>query len=224
MRRTLERLSVLILLALVLPGCPNSYVTPADTSAANLDVKLVVIDTPTSSDGKNVVVMQFLFGGKPVQFAGTETASCNGVGLTLNGLVFGYAERVPSVPVGGTYHFVYTHGGVPTAIDLVVPPRVVFTSPMAGATLARNNNMTIHYVADGGSGVDAGGSTSAVGLARNVFEPDNGTYTGLDTTSLGTGAGTLSLTRRFETTPTGTGFHAVSTQYDSISEIHVTWT
>jgi hypothetical protein len=138
-------------------------------------------------------------------------------------LLFGYAERVPVVPVGGNYHFVYTRSGVPTSLDLVVPSRVVFNSPTAGASVTRNNNFTITYVAGGGTGVNASGSGPAGNLNRNVFEPDNGTYTGMDTSSFGTGAGELSLQRRFEGAISGTGFHSATRQYDSWSSISVTW-
>jgi len=217
-------LLTITLFALSLYGsCNNPWVTPADTSAGALDVKASVIDLPGSSDGKNVVVMQFFSGGKPVKFAGGETVTCNGVTLTLNELLFGYAERVPIVPVGGTYHFVYTRSGTPTSLDLTVPARVVFTSPTAGATVTRNSNSTINYVADGGSGINASGSGPAGNLNRNVFQPDNGTYTGLDTTSFGAGAGELSLERRFEGAISGTAFHSASRQYDSWSSINVTW-
>jgi len=159
-------------------------------------------------------------GGSPTC---VDEGTCNGVTLTLNELLFGYAERVPIVPVGGTYHFVYTRSGTPTILDLTVPARVVFTSPTAAATVTRNSNSTINYVADGGSGINASGSGPAGNLNRNVFQPDNGTYTGLDTTSFGAGAGELSLERRFEGAISGTAFHSASRQYDSWSSINVTW-
>src|SRR6266566_4314174 len=216
-------LTSMLLACLGFGNCNNQWVTPPDTSAANLDAKAIVLDFPTSSDGKNVVVLQFRSNGKAVKSAGGETATCNGVNLPLNELMFGYAERVPIVPVGGTYHFVYTRTGVPTTLDQTVPPRVVFASPTTGATVSRSTNMTILYVADAGQGIDAGGTGPAGNLLRNVFLPDNGTYTGLDSSSFGTGAGTLSLTRRFEGSVAGTGFHAASRQYDSHNQINVIW-
>jgi hypothetical protein len=216
-------LTLALLLFSIYSSCNDPWVTPADTSAGVLDVKASVIDLPNPSDGKNIVVMQFFSGGKPVKFAAGETVSCNGVSLPLNGLLFGYAERVPVVPVGGTYHFVYTRSSVPTSLDLVVPSRVVFASPTAGATVTRNSNFTITYVAGGGTGVNASGGGPAGSVNRNVFEPDNGTYTGLDTSSFGTGAGELSLQRRFEGAISGTGFHSATRQYDSWSTINVTW-
>ncbi len=100
-------------------------------------MKVSVIDNPDSSDGKNIVVMQFLFGGKPVRFAGSETATCNGVQLVLNALVFGYAERVPIEPVGGAYNFVYTQNGVSTPVNLTVPARPVINSPANGDNVTR---------------------------------------------------------------------------------------
>lgn len=216
-------LTLTLLLFLVYAGCTDPTVTPADTSAGALDVKAVVLDVPNSSDGKNIVVMQFSSGGSPVRFAGSETVSCNGVALPRNDLLFGYAERVPVVPVGGTYHFVYNRNGVQTPVDLVVPPRVVFTSPTAGATVPRSNNFTITYVADGGTGVNASGSGPAGNLNRNVFLPDNGTYTGMDTSSFGTGPGTLSLQRRLEGPINGTGFHSATRRYETTTTINVTW-
>src|SRR5439155_16963471 len=99
-------LTSMLLACLGFGNCNNQWVTPPDTSAANLDAKAIVLDFPTSSDGKNVVVLQFRSNGKAVKFAGGETVTCNGVNLPLNELMFGYAERVPIVAVGGTYHFV----------------------------------------------------------------------------------------------------------------------
>ena len=212
-----------LFLLVLFSGCTNAWVTPADTSPSNLDLKLVVLDHPASSDGKNIVVAQFQNGGKAVRFAGTESVTCNGVPLPLNEALFGYAERVPIQPVGGSYQFVYTHSGTPSTITLPVPARVVFTSPTAGATVARNSNMTISYVPGAGTGVNASGVGPAGNLNRNVFLPDNGTYTGMDSSTFGTGAGTLSLTRRFETPLGGTGFRSAVTQYDSTSTINVTW-
>jgi hypothetical protein len=217
-------LTITFLLFSFLSNCnSNPWITPADTSAGALDAKVVVLDFPTSSDGKNIVVMQFSAGGKPVKFAAGETVTCNGVPLPLNELMFGYAERVPIVPVGGSYHFVYTRSGVPTSINQVVPPRVVFTSPTAGATVTRSNNLTITYVADAGTGINASGSGPAGNLNRNVFQPDNGTYTGLDTSTFGAGPGEVSLERRFEGPISGTAFHSASRQYNSWSRINVNW-
>ncbi len=216
-------LTTLLLLVLNFGNCDSQWVTPADTSANTLDVKAIVLDHPTSSDGKNIVVLQFKSGGKAVKFGGGETVTCNGVNLPLNELMFGYAERVPIVPVGGTYHFVYTRAGVPTALDLTVPARVVFTSPTNGATVARSSNMTITYVPGGGTGVNASGSGPSGNLDRNVFLPDNGTYTDMNSSTFGTGPGNLSLTRRFEGPVGGTGFHSATKQHDSRSNINVNW-
>lgn len=198
-------------------------VTPANTSPGALDVKIDFVDEPTTSDGKNLVAIQFLSGGSVVQFGNGETVSCNGVMLTYNGLVFAYAGRVPIQPVGGAYTFVYTRSGVNTTVALSVPPRPVFTSPASGATVARSNSLTIQYVAGMGTGVDAGASDGSTGIQRNVYEPDNGTYTGLDVSSLHVGTGTLSLTRKFDNMPSGTGFHSVQTTYRSVGNIAVVW-
>ncbi len=210
----------------VMSSCNSSScnpITPPDTSPGNLDVKIDVLDEPSTSDGKNVVVMQFLSGGRAVQFTGGETVSCNGVTLTYNALFFGYAGRVPIQPVGGAYTFVYTRSGTNTTVGLSVPQRPVFTSPTSGATVTRTNSLTIQYLPGTGTGVDAGASDGSTGIQRNVFEPDNGTYTGLDVSSLRAGPGSLSLTRKFETAPAGTGFRSVQTTYRSVANISIVW-
>lgn len=210
-------------LCFALAACSSPWVTPADTSAANLDAVVSVVDMPASSGGTNLVMWQFTYQGKPVRFASGETVTCNGVPLVLNELVSAYAGRVTRVPEGGTYQFTYTRNGVTTSLSLTVPPRVVFTYPTSGATVSRSNNLTVTYVPGNGTGVDAGASDTSSAVRRNVFESDNGTYTGLDVTSLGPGTGTIFLTRRFDTTIPSNGFHSARQLYDSMSEISITW-
>lgn len=222
----LTRLLLLLALLTFTFSCnPSSCnpVTPTNTLPSALDVKIDLTDEPTSSDGKNLVVMQFLSGGHAVQFTAGETVACNGMALAYNGLVLGYAGRVPIQPVGGAYAFVYIRAAVNTTISLPVPSRPVFTSPTNGATVTRSNNLTIHYVAGAGTGVDAGASDGSTGIQRNIFEADNGTYTGLDVSALHAGAGSIDLTRKFEATPAGTGFHSAQTMYRSVGNANVTW-
>src|SRR5687767_13192767 len=90
LRRLKRNSFCFIVLLIFLSGCKDAWVTPSDTSAANLDVKINVLDY-SAEDRKNIVIMQFLYEGKYVRFAGNESVSCNGVELTLNELVFGYA-------------------------------------------------------------------------------------------------------------------------------------
>ncbi len=192
-----------------------------DVAASNLDLNISIIDTDASpSDGKVPIIVQFFLNGTYVQLASNATVTCNGVTLTFGGL--GYAERVPLVSVGGTYNCAHTRNGVSTNVSVTVPPRPIFTSPSQGASVARSSNLTITYVAGSGSGVRGSAGDGSTGLGGNR-EPDNGTYTGLDVSSLKAGPGSIGLTREFTLTPSGTGFKSVKISYSSGSDIKITW-
>lgn len=193
-----------------------------DEPASALAVKLTVIDTEaTPSDGKVPVVMQFFSGGKYVKLAGSAAVTCNGVTLTDHGI--GFAERVPIQPPGGVYTFQHSRGGVNTTVSIMAPPRPVITSPTAGATVARTNNLTISYVAGSGSGIRGSAGDASTGKSGNV-QPDNGAYTGLDVSTFQAGAGRVGITREFENIHSGgSGFASVESKYSSGSDINVTW-
>ncbi len=191
-----------------------------DLPAANLSVKITVIDTDANpSDNKVPIVVQFFQTGTFVRLSSADVA-CNGVALAWNGL--GYAERVPMVAVGGVYHCTHTRAGVTTSVDVTVPPRPVILSPASGAAVNRSANLTITYAPDGGTGMRASAGDGSTGLGGNV-QADSGTYSGYDVSSLKAGPGTIGLTREFTFTPSGTGFASAEIAYSSGSDIAVTW-
>lgn len=197
---------------------------PADTvdkPASDLDVKAHVVDTEENpSDGKVAVVMQFFFDGKYVKLAGNAAMACNGVTLTDNGL--GYAVRVPQQPVGGTYTFQHSRGGVNTTAAVTVPARPVFSPPtVGGATITRTTNLTIFYVPDNGKAVRGRASDGTNSV--NNSQDDDGTHEGLDVSGFNAGPGSLGLTREYEEPIGGTGFHSVEKNYSSGKSIDVTW-
>jgi len=214
----------ILILGAVLAGIGGCEPQPVvNEPASNLDVIFSVIDIDeTPSDGKVIVVMQLMQNGKVVQVTNAAT-SCNGVPLTYNGLVFGYAERVPIVPVGGNYVFRYSRSGVNTDVTLTVPPRPVFSAPtIAGAALPRSNSFTIRYVAGTGTSV-RGGANDAANHAANNSQPDDGTHDGLDVSGFNAGPGTLSITRSLEGPMAGTGFLTAKRKYDTGKSINITW-
>lgn len=188
-----------------------------DQPAANLDLTVTVIDTGSQP----AIVAQFLLNGSLVQFGGNVSVTCNGVALVWNGL--GYAGNVPVVPSGGTYTLVYTRNGSSTSMALIAPPHPTVTSPGSGATVARSTNLTITYVADGGSGIRGGAGDSSTGLGGNS-EPDTGTYTGLNVSQLHAGPGSVNITRDFSPTVNGTGFKSAKGKISvNSAEVPVTW-
>lgn len=220
------RSRLLVFAALFLPGLLALLVAcnpppVVDVAASNLDVTITIVDTDaTPADGKVPIVVQFFSNGTFVQLASNATVQCNNVNLTFNGL--GYAERVALAPAGGTYACSHTRNGVTTNASVTVPARPVLTSPTQGATVARNNSFTITYIAGNGTGVRGVAGDGSTGMSGNV-QPDNGSYTGFDISSLKVGAGTVGLTREFTFAPSGTGFKSVKINYSSGSDIKVTW-
>ncbi len=212
--------SLVPLLAL-LAACPPST-QEVDQPAASLDVILSVIDTTANPfDGKVAVVAQFSFNGDSVDLGGNATVACNGVPLTFSGI--GYEGRVPLLAAGASYTFVHLRGGKSTSATVIAPPRPVLLSPMAGATVTRSSSLTLTYQAGSGSSVRASASdgTTAVG---GDDEPDTGSYTGLNVTSLRAGAGTIGLTRDLPGTLQPTGFRSAHTELTTGSiDVAVIW-
>lgn len=207
-------------LAPALAAC-DTTVTPADTSAGKLDVRISVIGSGASGSTLPVV-MQFLSNGSAVQFTAGETVSCNGVTLDFNGLVVAYAGRAPVLPPGGTYTFVYKRMGTNTSVVVTVPPNPVILTPAVGATVIRTASLTLTYVPDSGASIRGGAGDPATGLSGNT-QPDTGTYTGLNVTSMKPGPGTVDIVREFVLSPLSTGFKSAQTTYDASGTNAVTW-
>jgi hypothetical protein len=215
----------LVTVALALAALSTCKPTPTvDALAGDLAVGIHVIDTDAHpSDGKVPIFVQFFRAGTFVQLAGNATVTCNNVTMTWNGL--GYAERVPAVPIGSTYACVHRRNNVSSTATLTVPPRPTFITPGNGSTVPRSTNLTIGYVADGGVGMraTAGDGASAQGGAHEP-QPDNGTFTDLDTTGMRAGPGSVSLVRELSLSGVGPAFQSVTVTYRSGAQIQVTWT
>lgn len=202
-------------------GCQNPQTVSAP--ASGLDVTLAISDiTENPSDGKVLIVMQFLQNGNVVQLASDAATSCNGVALTYNGLLNGNAGRVPLVAAGGTYVFSHVRSGVTTNVTITVPPRPVFSPPTVdGATLARTNNFTIHYVA--GSGVAVFGGAGDGTHNVNNSQADNGMFVGLDVSGFNAGPGSLTIQRELQNSVSGTGFHSATERFYITKAASITW-
>src|SRR5262245_943260 len=108
-------LSILVSVTLLLAGCGSGVTTPADTSAGTLDVTITIQDDLANPSGLTPLVVAFRKNGTLVQFANSETITCDGVALTMFSDLLGYVGGVPNhVPAGGAFTFVYTSQGVTT--------------------------------------------------------------------------------------------------------------
>lgn len=213
--------SLLVLFASWGIGCKTPVVV--DQPASSFDVNVAVLDViEAPADGRVIAVMQFLQNGTAMQLASNVSATCNGVPLPYNGLVFGHAARVPLLPAGGIYNFRYTRGGVNTDVVVTSPVRPVFALPTAaGASLPRTGNFTIHYVP--GNGASVRGNASDGTHSQESSQADNGSVTGLDVSAFNPGPGTLSITRTLESAIPGTGFHSATNKSSTGKTINITW-
>src|SRR5258705_12031680 len=208
---------LLILLGFSVSSVTCKPTATLDLAAADLDVKITVIDTDNNpSDHKVPVVVQFFSNGSFVKLAGNATITCNGVNLPNNGL--GYAERIPIVAAGGHYTFVHKRNVTTTSANVTVPSRPVINSPLPNTTVTRSANLTINYVPGAGAGVTASAADASTGLGGNT-QPDNGNYTGLNVSTLVAGPGSIGLVRDFSSNLSGTGFHTVEVKYNSGSDL-----
>ena len=216
--RVIQRVVPVVFFA-CLAGCPPPAVVDVAASALVIQPSIIDVD-PSPSDGKVPVIVAFLQGGKSVQLASSNTVTCNGVTLAWSGI--GYGGRVPIVAAGGDLAVVHARAGVSTPVHVTVPARPVVTSPAAGASLPRATSLTITYVAAASAGIRPGAGDGATGLS-GAEQPDSGTAT-LDVSKLAPGPGTVDVSRRVVSSPTGTGFASVVTTYTiSSASIHVTW-
>lgn len=215
---------MLAALSAVAEGCVDTGAggpTIADVAADQLSIQPSIIDDdPAPADGKVPIVVQFYRGTQFVELASNSVVICNGVPIPWS--TVGYTARVPLVAPGGSLAFVHSRTGVTTQAVVKVPPRPVLTSPMEGELLGRLAPLTLHYAASSSAGVRPGASDGKTALNGNE-QPDNGTAT-LDVGMLGAGAGTVQISRRVVSTPTGTGFASVLATYTIVSPVtRVTW-
>jgi hypothetical protein len=209
------------LLVIACAACPPST-QEVDAPASSLDLVLSVVDTTaTPSDGKVAVLAQFSKDGPTADLGAAAKVTCNGVALTFGGV--GYEGRVPLVPPGGSYGFVHLRAGTSTTATVIAPPRPVVLSPGAGSAVTRTRSLTIHYQAGAGSSVRATASAGMTAVGGSD-QPDSGSYTGLDVTSLRAGAGTVGIVRDLPATLSGTGFRSAEVTFTVASEdVAVSW-
>jgi len=191
--------------------------------SGDLDAKFIVIDTTANpTTGDLVAAVQFSLNGKIAQLSSSSSVTCNGVNLKWNGLIGSHAERVALQPVGGAYVFQHTRSGVIRTVSLTVPPRPAFSSPTVnGATLTRSSGFEIHYSPGGGASIRGRARDAASGSVEDT-QSDDGTLA-LNVSGLSSGAGSLVLVRKLESTLPPAGFNSARSEYSTGSEIDLTW-
>lgn len=216
-----------ITLALVLVGsvgCVDTSlggVPSVDVPASQLGIEPAIIDAaPAASDGKVPVTVQFFHANEFVRL-GSGTLTVNGVSLPWSAQ--GYNARIPIVAAGGTVTFEYVRGGTTAQAVYHVPARPVLTSPTMNEVVERSANVMVTYESASSSGVRPvaldGGDIQASGGEQT----DNG-MAFLDASGLRPGPGSISVERRYVTTPPGSGFMTTAVTYTIASlPTAVTW-
>jgi hypothetical protein len=191
-----------------------------DEPASALDVTASFIDVEEQpADGKLPVVVQFFKDGVFVELDAKSTVECNSTPLTFDGL--GYAARVPIVASGGMFTIAHSRDGMATRMTVTVPARPVIDDPAAGSSQFRSQAFMIAYQAGAGKSVRPGASGPA-GSITGADMPDNGAAT-IDASGVGSGMGSVSITRDVEGTVNGTGFASAKFTYAITRTQRVVW-
>jgi hypothetical protein len=204
-------------------GCLDSSlgnVKSVDVPASELAIEPTIVDTdPAPPDGMVQVVVQFFQSNEYVRLS-SATLSINGAAVPYGSM--GYVTRIPIVPAGGGITFTYTRAGVATEFTYRVPPRPAVTSPTTNEVVMRTFNLKISYASANGLAVRPLASDASFGTV-GIEQSDNG-MAFLDVTGLRPGAGSVSVARRYVTTPSGNGFKTAAVTYTITSlPTPVTW-
>jgi hypothetical protein len=219
---TVPRIAMIVVLG-IWAGCLDSNlgeVKSVDVPASQLGMDPTFADLlPAPSDGMMSVVVQFFHNSEYVKLS-TASLSVNGVMVPFGSM--GYSAQIPIVPPGGTITFTHIRAGVTTQLVYRLQSRPTVTSPTANDVLTRMVNFMVMYAAGDGQGVRplaADATFSTVGLEQT----DTG-MAFLDVTGLRPGAGSVSVARRYVTSPAGSGFQSVVVTYTTTSlPVPVTW-
>jgi hypothetical protein len=239
--------SCLLLLALLIAGCvatgPRSHgddvappVVLRNPTPSVLDVMMGVnFDRqPGDTDTRVDVVLSFLSQGHPVQFAGDERVTCDGMDLSLQNRVadFQVLQTSAAQAVGVIIHCEYGAGGVVAGISLQIPPAPEITSPQVGEQVVRSARTLVTYRCDSATcallGVVAlaGSPSSATHdkalAALNTPGPLQAT---VDTSGFAAGPGSLVLTASLapRLTQTGASFKSTRVVGNATVGVAVTW-
>lgn len=202
-------------------GSTNPAAGPPSGSASGPDMKVTITDVSPAKDGDAQISVQVTQNGNAAQLPSGATLSCDKVGLSYAS--GSYTTRVREVAAGGNYTFTYIAGGKTSHFTVQAALLPVFIQPMPGSSVARGSNLTVVYVAGTGSGVAVAASQGSNKVGGSSYEQDDGMYTGLNVSSLGKGAGTMTMTRRQESDVSLSGFHNVHSVYYITVTMAVTW-
>ena len=220
-----QRMSLLtVVAAAAVGGCMGSNAsdpTVVDLPASQLSIEPQIIDDdPAPSDGMLPVVVQFFRGNEFVQLAGNVALTCNDTPLLWTGI--GYGARIPVPEAGTSLVFGHVRAGTTAKLTIKVPPRPVMVSPAEGSMLSRSANLPIRYEPAASAGIRPSASDGVIGVGGSE-QGDSGTAY-LDVSVLHAGGGTIAVSRRFLSVPTGTGFGSVIANYTITSaNTQVTW-
>ncbi len=184
-------------------------------------MKVTITDASPAKDGDAQGSVQVTQNGNVAHLPSGATLSCDKV--ALNYANASYAVCVREVAAGSNYTFAYSANGKASHFNVQAALLPVFIQPMPGSSVARASNVSVVYVAGTGSGVTVAASQGSNTVGGKSYEQDSGVFTGLNVSSLGKGAGTMTMTRRQESDVSLSGFHNVHSVYYITVAMAVTW-
>jgi hypothetical protein len=214
-----------------LSGCTlissSRITTPADVSPQVLDVAVAVnerVNTKDLAHPMTQMSLVFEYQGAAVLFAHDEQVVCDGIVLDNPSTIQFVSGRIPAKRPEEAYRCDYTAGRDTASLLLPVLAVPELIASQAGAHIAREQHFALIYTAADGTtmrgSADNGPETAGVDGGQ---QRDTGTYTGLDTSKLHTGSGTVGLYRNRMTRPQST-FHSARLESEAVTLIPVTWT
>jgi hypothetical protein len=201
---------------------------------STLDVSMTVQFSQQTSQASLMtdVSLGFFSGGHPVQFAGGERATCDGVDLPLKNrvAVFEVLHQAPlAQAAGATVHCDYAASGSDASVLLLIPPAPAFTSPPMGAHVVRSVQTVVTYRYDPATstvfGLVALAPSSAVPKANALLNTPGPLQATVDTSSFAPGPGSLALWLSLtpQVTATGIPFKSLSASGTATVQVAVTW-
>jgi hypothetical protein len=201
-----------------------SPVVLADTSPAQFQVGVFVSMggyDRSSRDGA-MVDINFTAGGHPVRFTRNEGVACNGTALTRYVGSFEGIFRLDAI-AGKPMTCVYVWGSESASITMQVPRKLVIMTPREGETVARSAGTGVTFDANSNAAL----TVVAIGPnAKAWTQPTGPSSTGatLDTSRVGSGSGSISMTQQLDLTGIrAPAFRSVSGRANLMTMIEVAW-
>jgi hypothetical protein len=236
--RAMGVLGTLLLIAVCTTGCSDAYAPPAgaNTSPSNLNVQITIEEAWTAATNQPAVTsidLIFTLAGtsRPIDLTADGTVVCQDKFVSFSSGSYRFHPDTPP----SAYTCTYTHNSNNQKASFTIPhePAPEISSPRNGALLPSNTGVPIvyHVITPAHSEVGIAVLTTIPTSTwpDSDFHQEPGTLKFQTPIEIITRGGPsqcsrqLSITRRFRSAPSGTGFHSIAVLYDVYTVLLVTY-